>query len=127
MFSLSISFGPIGTTWRLLYKTEEKAFEHFAFANSPKDKTVDFNGDERIRLEDDFGQIASFKRDALHGIMLENLDQSKLGNIEMALHNAHVQAEGQSRAENDPALRSRVRGPSVISPIGGNGRFPGMT
>ena len=125
MFAVSICFGV--TCWRLLYKTEEKAVEHFNFANDAMhgDKTREFNILEQIKLEDDFGQICSLRSKEINGIMLENMDESQLGSIEMALHNARTQTTAQRQAETDPVLRAArsVASPAIISPMGmGNGR-----
>lgn len=116
MFALTISFGPQGTMWRLLYKTEETAQRAYAVT-------------ERVPnpyLEDDFGQKLHV-HGQVHGIMLEDMEQSKLANIEMALHNARTQAGAQTRAANDPILKSAqmTRGPAMLSPMGPNGGWPG--
>ena len=125
MYSVSVSFGVV--CWRLLYKTEEKAHEHFNFVTETihDDKTKNFNVNEKIKLEDDFGQRCSIKGSEISGVMLEDMDQSKVGAIEMALHNARTQNSAQRQAESDPTLRaSRMApGPAIISPMGGmNGR-----
>ena len=126
MHSVSISFGVL--CWRLLYKTQEKAEEHFNFVTEAMhgDKTKDFNPQEKLKLEDDFGQRCSLRSKDINGVMIENMDESKLGNIEMALHGARTQTQAQRQAETDPVLRaSRVNaamGPAIISPMG-NGRM----
>jgi len=48
--------------------------------------------------------------------MLENLDESQLAYIEMALHQARVQAKANERAQSDSVLRNAKRGPAVITP-----------
>jgi hypothetical protein len=122
MFAVTIVFG--NTSWRLLYKDEKKAEEAYNFVKQPAHKTVSFNPDLRIELIDDFGQRAFFTTASINGGMLENLDESKLGAIEMALHQARTEIAGRQRAESDPTLRaaSMNRGPAIVSPMGPNGR-----
>ena len=122
MFAVTVAFGSI--SWRLLYKSEEKANEAFALISAPPDKTVDFNSKTSFVLVDDFGQKAFFHASTVMGGMLENLDESKIGAIEMGLHNKRTEVGFQQRAENDPTVRAAAagRGPGIIAPMG-NGRF----
>lgn len=119
MFAITVSHGV--QAWRLLYKTEEKAEEIYNRLAVPIDKTMDFNVTTRIAAEDDFGQRATFKVADITGVMLENLDESKLANIEMGLHQQRTQVGFQQRAESDPTIRaaSQRRGPAVIDPTAG--------
>lgn len=124
MFAVTIAFG--NTSWRLLYKTAEKAEEHFNFVSAPPDKTQDFNATTRVNLIDDFGQRAMFVLPAVVAAMLENLDESKLGMIELGLHNQRAQVGLQARAEQDPTCRpgGNRGGPGIITPMGmPNGRL----
>jgi len=122
MFSLTIVFG--STSWRLLYKDEKKAEEHYSFAKAPIANLTEFNPSERFELTDEFGQRATFRRSDIMAVMFENLDESKLGTIEYALHQMRTQVSGQQRAEHDPTLRAARRGtsPSIVSPMGPNGQ-----
>ena len=124
MFAITIAFGT--QSWRLLYKTQEKAEEHYKIATSPVDKTQHFNVGTWLELIDDFGQRACVSLGAIAGVMLENLDESKVGNIEMGLHNQRTQVSFQQRAEQDPTIRAAaaVRSP-ILSPMGPNGRYNG--
>ena len=56
--------------------------------------------------------------------MLENLDVSKQAHIARSLHQQRIQAEFQKAAESDPVIRTAMRGPAVLSPMGNsfNGR-----
>lgn len=122
MHALSIVIGL--ASWRLLYKTPEKAEEHFNFTTP--DKTHEFNPTEWIQLIDDFGQRAKLRRDQISAVMLEDLNESKLGTIEYNIHSQLVQREFQKRAESDPRLRApHVNSPSIISPMPGNGQWRG--
>ena len=118
MFSISIAFG--NANWRLLFKTEEKAEKAYSELTSPPDKTTHFNPEDRIACIDDFGQRIFLKPSAIQGLMFENLDESKLANIEYGLHNAKTQAAFQQRAQSDPTLRGirQAQGPGIISPMG---------
>lgn len=124
MFAVTIAFG--NTSWRLLYKTAEKAEEHFNFISTPPDKTQDFNATTRIQLTDDFGQRAMFVHSAVVGVMLEDLNESKLATIELGLHQQRTQVGFQARAEADPTCRAGATrgGPGIITPMGmPNGRL----
>ena len=50
--------------------------------------------------------------------MFEDLDQSKLANIELFLHQQRVQVAAQKAAQSDPGLKasSLMNGPSVLTP-----------
>jgi len=123
MHSLTIWFGPAAVFCQLLFKTEEKA----ALAYNAY---VDFNVSDGISGSligsDDFGQSFAFDLKAVSGVLLEDLDQSQLGQIERGLHNARSQAKAQTRAMSDPALKASMmaQGPAVHSPFP-NGRFHG--
>jgi hypothetical protein len=121
MFSLTIVFGPGPMVWTLMFKTEEKAREELA-------KIVDL---PTISYADDFGQECLITRGSIHGMMIEDLEQSRLAHIERALHQARTQAKGAEIADNDPVLkqaRHRAQGGMpMIQPVPGfgpNGRFP---
>jgi hypothetical protein len=114
MFSLTIAFGETPAMWRLLFKTEEAAQKSYLALRN--------NQNTDIGLLDDFGQRCFVKPASLIAIMLEDLDQSRLAGVEMMLHNARTQAQAQTQARSEPALRSAGQGPSVFVPQG-NGRM----
>jgi len=123
MFSLTICFGPAGTMWQLMFRTQEAA----AAAATGYDSIVNA-GTGRLILGDDFGQTLNMEAKDLHGCVLEDLSLSKAAHIERALHQARMQAEGQQQAETDAILRAaRARsGPAIIDPMGmPRGNFPG--
>jgi hypothetical protein len=115
MFSITISFGNPATMWTLMWRDKEKAIAAIKQFSTVEDSLI---------VSDDFGQEAHIKRADIHGVMLEDMELSKLAHIERALHQARVQAQGQQAAENDQVLRAqRARsGPAVLTP-GMNG-FP---
>ncbi len=117
MFSLTIAFGNgPATMWTLMWRDKEKADEAFARAQDHEPSS--------LILTDEFGQCCDIERAGICGVMLEDMELSKLAHIERALHQARTQAQGQQAAENDNVLRTqRSRsGPAVLTP-GMNG-FP---
>ena len=111
MYSLTVVFGTPTTTWRLLFKNKEGADQaNGLLSDHPM---------QDMRVSDDFGQTVNIRASTIHGRMLENLEESQLAYVEMALHNARVQAKAQTRAGSDPVLRSAQRGPAVLSPLNG--------
>lgn len=116
MFLLTIVFGTSPVPWGFLFKEEEKAqqaFDHVVLCKQTPDS--------RIGIEDDFGQKASLDTDKIQGFMLEDMEKSKLANIERGLHQARTQAKAQQQAQQDPVLRAAQLGaasPAVLSPMG---------
>ena len=115
MFCINVALG--STSWRLLFKDEDKATEAF--------NVLDARANADLRVADDFGQVLVAHVDSMHGVMFEDLDQTKLAHIEMALHQARTQNAAQKMAASDPSLRAGVNqaGPAIISPMG-NGFRP---
>lgn len=109
MYAVNIALGT--TVWRLLFKTEESATKNFNYL------ATDVGPD--LRVEDDFGQIFILgHQSAVMGLMFEDLDQSKLANIELFLHQQRVQVAAQKAAQSDPGLKASalMNGPSVLTP-----------
>ena len=109
MHSITVVLGP--ASWRFLFKTKEAAMKH---ANFRTDHPT-----QDMIITDDFGQHAEIRSTSIHGIMIENLDETKLVAIEMMLHDARIRATAQQRAQSDTQLRATQRGPSVLTPLGG--------
>jgi len=99
MFSLTIVFGPGPMVWTLMYKEREKAENHRA----------QLAGSNSVILVDDFGQEATFFGDPVNGVMLEDLEQSKLAHIERALHQARTKIKADEMAMADPAMRAAAQ------------------
>lgn len=112
MFCITIAMG--NTAWRLMYKSEEKATEHFAILVDPDSPTGE------IKLKDDYGQICAIRVSSIHGFMFEDLEKSKLANVELFLHQQRVQNMAQKAAQSDPGLRasSLMGSPRVLDPMG---------
>jgi hypothetical protein len=125
MFSLTIVFGPGPMVWTLMFKTIEgmQAAAAKCQNNAPT---------ELFNVTDDFGQDASINSTQIHGMMAEDLDQSKFAHIERALHQARTKVTADKLAESDPTIREAQRraqgGMPMIQPamqgFGPNGRFP---
>lgn len=124
MYSLSIVFGSV--SWRLLYSKEENAFRDYNSVTGAilKDKTQQFTAHISVELVDDFGQKICVSTNSLHGCMLEDLDKTRVGNVEFALHGLRANVDAQKRAESDPMLRAsrNMQHTPIISPMG-NGRL----
>ena len=116
MFSLTLAVGT--HSWRLLFQDKEKAKGVFDALQHPSHVDGSYIGD-------DFGQEVYITRGGLIGFCLEDLDESKLGMVELALHQARTQNAAQAAAQTDPALRHarQGQGPAIISPMG-NGFRP---
>jgi hypothetical protein len=117
MFQITLTFGPTGTQWALLFQTEEKAVASWQHAS--------LGSSEFLTLEDDFGQTVNIVRKSLYGSMFESLEKSQLAHIEIALHRARLQAKAQQMASADPGLRTLARGPAVMTPFEAGNRFNG--
>lgn len=146
MFSLTICFGPSAAMWVLMFKTEEgaRAAEQALYpkplvfsedAASPdelkeaKAYPAVMTQSEMSKLRgsvnvtDDFGQSAHIDLEQLHGVMLEDMEQSKLAHIERALHQGRTQAKAQEMAADDAVLKAarfRQGSTPVLTPMGGN-------
>jgi hypothetical protein len=120
MYSLSIAFG--STAWALMFRTKEAAEKALSEYVGPPCRGT--SEQHALILTDDFGQHARIEHSSIHGIMLEDLDQSKLGMIERALHQQRTQLLLNKMVETDPGLRAARTGGSgaILSPMG-NGNF----
>ena len=99
---------PVGNAvWCLLYKEQKNAESAF--------NTIDAMA-APVCITDDFGQTLQLSAPPA-GMLYEDLEQSKLAQIERMLHQARTQARAQSLASADPGLRSGVMGPAPISPF----------
>jgi hypothetical protein len=121
MHLLSIVFGPTPTAWAMLFQKPEladKAFFDLEVAKRERKETVS--------VFDEYGQRAVFETVEIHGFMLEDLEKSKVAQIERGLHQARTQARAQQQAAADPILSNaaRIQGAPVLQPMG-NGRFNG--
>ena len=113
MHVITVAFGTAPAMWQFVFKTEEAAQKAW----------IDVMKAGRISITDEFGQTAAFDTNNVTGRMMENLDLSKLAQVQRGLHQQRTQAEFQKAAESDPAIRMAMRGPAVLSPMAGfNGR-----
>lgn len=119
MFSLTIVFGTSPTPWVLLYKTKDAL--DAAVANYRADRTTTFESGE-FTATDDFGSTISVKRDAIQGIMFEDMDLSKMNAIERGLHHARSQVRAEQMAAADPLLKAgslHRGGAAMLTPFNG--------
>ena len=109
MHSITVIVGP--ATLRFLFKSKEKAetFKNFKTDHPTQD----------LHIDDDFSQHGEFKATSIHGVLIEDMDVSKLAAVEIMLHNTRIQAAAQQRAQSDPGLHAARQGPRVLSPMGG--------
>ena len=111
MYSLTICFGPTGTTWAFLFK--EKA---------PAEAVRDGIAGETVVVTDDFGQHATIKADAIHGMCLEDLDAIEAGRIQRSLAEERVKVKLMTAAKADPVIAAAIRQQQqtpVLTPMGG--------
>ena len=122
MFCMTIVFGASPVPWTLLFRTQETFNDAVvAFKNPATFETQSFD------LTDDFGQHISVKRDAIQGVMFEDMTKSRMAHIERGMHQMRVQVEANNLAKADPtlmaAMRTMQQPPGVITPFGPNGAF----
>lgn len=121
MHCLSIVFAAgAPVLWKLIYRTEEKAKQAYELLSEPTPE-----GETRGIFEDDFGQKITIRFDNIIGMMLEDLEQSKLAHVEMTLHEARTRSKAGQMAQTDPQIRqaNMLQGPAVLSPGMFNGRM----
>ena len=108
MFAVNIALG--NTVWRLLFKEEEKASDVFtALGNMETFPHA---------ITDDYGQTIAIPFIEIKGRLLEDLDKTKMANVELFLHQQRVQTMAQKAAQSDPGLKASalMNGPSVLAP-----------
>jgi hypothetical protein len=117
LHALNIAVGSLSFSWQFLFREKEKAQKFYdQMSHSPS---------QSLSIADDFGQAA-----IIHppfNAMLENLDESRLAHVEMALHRTRIQVQAQKQAQSDPVLRAARpgAGPGVITPAGLQNGFQG--
>lgn len=133
MFLITIALGQ--TAVPLLYKTDETAKSAWELLTTPSPfpPVGVATSMERLRgvpapvyLTDDFGRTVTIMPNALSGAIFEDMDQTKLSQVEIALHHARTQAAANKRGSTDPELRSMAQGPAMLHPMmgmPGNGRL----
>ena len=108
MHVITVAFGEAPAMWQFVFKTEEAATGAWQQLGNKTE----------VVIVDDFGQTGNFDSKHINGRMLENLDISKHAHIARSLHQQRLQAEFQKAAESDPVIRTAMRGPAVLSPMG---------
>jgi len=115
MHSITVVFGP--ASLRFLFRSKEKTEQFRAFRSD--------HPTQDLIIDDDFGQHAEIRALSIHGIVIEDMDHSKMAGVEVLLHNERIRATAQQRAQSDTQLRTASRGPSVLTPMGPNGGMNG--
>ena len=110
MHSVTIVFGP--ASLQFLFKTKEPVEQFRSFRSD--------HPTQDLIIDDDFGQHAEIRAASIHGIVIEDLTQSKLGGVEKMLHGASIQAAAQQRANSDPRS-AKTASPRVLTPFPNNG------
>jgi hypothetical protein len=119
MYSLSISFGPTGTVWALLFKEEAKAAE--AYNAYVSNKVAKENG--VLIGTDDFGQSYAIPFYEIRGVLLESLEQIEEARIQRSLFDERCKAKFLQRARTDPTIRAAMGNQTpVLQPMGGGFR-----
>ena len=121
MFNLSISFGPTGTVWALLFKTEEKAGEAY---NAYMDYKMSGATNGVLIGSDDFGQSYAIPFNEIRGVLLEDLEQIEAARIQRALVDERCKARFMAAAKTDPVIRQAMQGGGapILTPMGGGFR-----
>ena len=117
MFNVSISHGPVGTVWALLFKTEEKAGEPY---NAYVEHKINRAEGGVLIGTDDFGQSYAIPFDEIHAILLEDLDQIEQARIQRARADERVKAKFMVAAKSDPVIRQAIQGQQapIMTPFG---------
>src|SRR5262252_9046109 len=104
MFAMTIVFGASPVPWTLMFKTLE-GFNNaiIALKNPATFDIKDFD------ITDDYGQHISVKRDAIQGVMFEDMAKSKMAHIERGMHQMRTQVEANNLAKADPTLMAAMR------------------
>ena len=123
MHMLTVVFGPTSTSLAFLFRDAEQARAEF---QSLEDAIAVGVEDIFVVINDEFGQHAAIRVKSLNGVLLEDMEQSKLAHIERGLHNARTQARANQAAQSDPVLKSAMAGmapvnPAMLSPMGNSG------
>ena len=116
MWNLTICFGPTGTIWALLFKTEEKAAEAY---NAYVEHKINRAEGGIVIGSDDFGQSYAIPFDQIHAILIESLEQIEQARIQRALADERVKAKFMAAAKSDATIRQAMQGATpIMTPFG---------
>lgn len=116
MFTLSVVFGNASVGF--MFKTQEAAEN--AAATLVGDPAMGVHVQKRIPIEDDFGQHGVFNAESIHGVIVEDMERTKVARSEQMVHQMKCQMLARKLSSADPALRM-MNSPAMIDPMGGNG------
>jgi hypothetical protein len=120
MFNLAVSFGPQGLIWAFLFKKKaaaEEARNAVLQAREAVNHQLTVQGTRTAEIVDDYGSTASIDAAAIHGVMLENLDDTSMAQIERGLQQARTQTQANRMAMQDPVLKTA----QMLQGLGGAG------
>ena len=112
MFSIIVAVGPTSDKISLLYKDKERAHAALAIVRAAGSSGI-------VMVSDEFGQTIWIPPDQIHAVIFEDMELSGQASIERGLHQARVNAKGNSQAQNDSTLRTAAMmggGPSILHP-----------
>ncbi len=100
MFTLSVVFGSASVGF--MFKTQESA--ESAAASLLEIATGDgfkmgIPPGSRISIKDDFGQHGIFNASSIHGVIIEDLEQTQLARAEQMVHQARCQNKAAKLAQ----------------------------
>lgn len=123
MFQLSIVFGPSATMWGFLFSDKEKA-------ENARTHAIEFGitNPDSFMIEDEFGQMASFGRNTIIAVMLEDVDLTGDARIAKGIFDLKLQNKADAAGQADPEIKAiiqkrRMAGMMGSGP-GGNGLIP---
>lgn len=124
MFSLSVVIG--NAIIPLLYRSKDTGLKSRDTLAQWANEVPMMAGQSRapLSVDDDFGQQICVTATGFKGYLFEDLEQSKVGHCERALHQQRTMFTAQRMAESDTTLKTArlMQGPAMIDPMGMNGR-----
>jgi hypothetical protein len=102
----------------LQYEKGDKAQNAFALASDA------VSGENRgtVAFHDGFGRALCLMSAQVQGVMLEDLETARRGDVAIQLINARAQANLNRQATADPLVRAAQAGQSLLQPMNGFSR-----
>lgn len=102
MFNLSISFGPAGGMFVLVFKTAEAAEAAYAKVRNPG---VIAPG-AVVEISDNFGHNVRIALSQIHGAMIEDVDAALKLRADRWVAEQKAQAKAMQSVQNDPQMKA---------------------
>lgn len=110
MYSLQVVFGPASAAWGFLFKAHKNAMDAYtALTNSAAPVDASPFISPRLEIRDDFGQTASIHVAEVHGVLLEDMDETAKSVIERTLHQARTQIRANQQARQDATIKTEAQ------------------